>query len=97
MLSDELRTAVSEEADRRWPHVEGGDADLNSARAARRLSFRQGVEWSVDAWSDRHGDVWRLGSDGLMHSYETAPFPREHVEKKWGPLVPHPDRENGDR
>lgn len=26
--------------------------------------------------------------DGLMHTPETAPFPREHVEHKWGPLVP---------
>ena len=41
-----------------------------------------------DAWTDRHGDVWRLGPDGLMHTPETAPFPREHVEKKWGPLRP---------
>lgn len=40
------------------------------------------------AWSDRHGDIWRLGGDGLMHSPETAPFSREHVEKKWGPLTP---------
>lgn len=39
------------------------------------------------AWADRHGDIWREGDDGLMHSPETAPFTREHVEKKWGPLV----------
>ena len=39
-----------------------------------------------DAWVDRHGDVWRIGNDGLMHTPETRPFPREHVEKKWGPL-----------
>lgn len=39
---------------------------------------------------DRHGDIWTLGDDGLMHTPETAPFPREHVEKKWGPLVPVP-------
>lgn len=37
---------------------------------------------------DRHGDVWTLGDDGLMHTPETRPFPREHVEKKWGPLAP---------
>lgn len=41
-----------------------------------------------DAWVDNQGDVWRLGGDGLMHSYETAPFAREFVEKKWGPLRP---------
>lgn len=41
-----------------------------------------------EAWRDRHGDVWTLGADGLMHTPDTAPFSREHVEKKWGPLVP---------
>jgi hypothetical protein len=44
-----------------------------------------------DAWVDRHGDVWRLGNDGLLWTEDTAPFPREHVEKKWGPLRPHAD------
>ena len=43
---------------------------------------------AVTAWSDRHGDVWKLGSDGMLWTPETAPFPRGHVEKKWGPLVP---------
>lgn len=30
-----------------------------------------------------------------MHTPETAPFPREHVEKKWGPLrlIPDPTRD----
>ena len=37
---------------------------------------------------DRQGDVWVEGDDGLMHTPETMPFTREHVEKKWGPLVP---------
>lgn len=37
---------------------------------------------------DRHGDVWTLGDDGLMHTPETRPFPFEYVEKKWGPLLP---------
>ncbi|WNN94980.1 hypothetical protein SEA_MAGRITTE_3 [Microbacterium phage Magritte] len=41
-------------------------------------------------WRDRQGDVWELGDDGLLHSFETAPFSREHVEKKWGPLIPIP-------
>lgn len=40
------------------------------------------------AWTDRQGDVWRYGIDGLMHTPETAPFSREYVEKKWGPLHP---------
>lgn len=44
---------------------------------------------SVDetAWRDRQGDIWREGDDGLMHTPETAPFPRDYVEKKWGPLT----------
>ena len=39
-------------------------------------------------YADKHGDVWTLGDDGLMHSLETAPFPLEYVERKWGPLRP---------
>ena len=35
----------------------------------------------AELWIDRHGDVWRDGDDGLMHTPETRPFPREHVEK----------------
>jgi hypothetical protein len=38
-------------------------------------------------WRDIQGDVWTLGEDGLLHTPETAPFSREHVDKKWGPLV----------
>jgi hypothetical protein len=38
-------------------------------------------------WLDIHGDVWTLGEDGLLHTPETRPFSREHVEKKWGPLI----------
>jgi hypothetical protein len=48
---------------------------VNAAQAARRQS-----------WIDKHGDVWRYGDDGLMHTPETRPFPREYVERKWGPL-----------
>jgi hypothetical protein len=47
----------------------------------------------ASSWTDRQGDVWRLREGSLLHTPETAPFPREHVEKKWGPLVPN--RENG--
>jgi len=39
-------------------------------------------------WIDQQGDIWVLGADGLMHTPETVPFPREYVEKKWGPLKP---------
>jgi hypothetical protein len=42
----------------------------------------------TEAWIDKQGDVWRLGEDGLMHTFETAPFPRAYVERKWGPLKP---------
>lgn len=42
----------------------------------------------AEAWRDRQGDIWVLGEDDLLHARETAPFPREQVEKKWGPLVP---------
>jgi hypothetical protein len=40
----------------------------------------------MTAWIDNQGDVWEMGADGQMHTRETRPFPREHVEKKWGPL-----------
>lgn len=43
---------------------------------------------SMGAWRDRQGDVWTEGADGLMHTPETRPFPRDYVERKWGPLVP---------
>lgn len=42
------------------------------------------------AWIDKHGDVWVPGDDGLLHTPETAPFPAEYVERKWGPLEPVP-------
>lgn len=43
---------------------------------------------AATAWRDRHGDVWREAPDGMMHTPETRPFTREHVERKWGPLEP---------
>lgn len=45
----------------------------------------------TQGWRDQHGDLWFEGEDGLLHAFETAPFPREHVEKKWGPLTPSID------
>ena len=36
---------------------------------------------------DRQGDLWTVGADGLMESFETASFPIEHVRRKWGPLT----------
>lgn len=41
----------------------------------------------TEYWIDRHGDVWTENEDGLMETPDTRPFPREHVEKKWGPIV----------
>lgn len=46
-----------------------------------------GPEPESGSWRDRHGDVWTLGSDGLLHSFETQSFPHDYVEKKWGPLT----------
>ena len=44
-------------------------------------------QWgSGSRFRDKHGDIWTYGADGLMHAPETAPFSREHVERKWGPL-----------
>ena len=41
------------------------------------------------AWADRHDDVWIFpGGGDVGYSFETQPFSREHIEKKWGPLVP---------
>lgn len=42
------------------------------------------------AVADRHGDVWTPRADGLWETPETAPFPWEHVARKWGPLHPVP-------
>lgn len=44
MLNDEQRSPVKAEADRRWPHT--GDADVDTIRAVRRLTFYQGAEWA---------------------------------------------------
>jgi len=38
-------------------------------------------------WRDRHGDIWTEGADGLLHTPESRPFSRGHVERKWGPLT----------
>ena len=64
-------------------------------------------EWGLHRFKDRHGDLWVFGADGLMHTPETAPFPYEHVKRKWGPLriidmegvrpaVSHPNGRSGD-
>lgn len=39
-----------------------------------------------EAVVDRHGDVWTPGPDGLLYTPETRPFPRDYIERKWGPL-----------
>lgn len=76
-----------------WPIVEHPCRTVNFLRSALRpeAATTEGAVAEPDAWVDRHGDVWRLGNDGLLWTEETAPFPREHVEKKWGPLRPVAD------
>jgi len=45
-------------------------------------------QWgSASAWRDNMGDIWHQRDDGRLDSFETAPFPRERVEKRWGPLT----------
>lgn len=42
-------------------------------------------------WMDRHGDRWIYDpSDNLLHSPETRAFTLDHIQKKWGPLIPIP-------
>lgn len=69
MLSDDLRARVNAHADREWPHVEGGDPDVNSARSVRRLTFRQGVEWAMGHMTE----ALRQAADDfatIAHPYE---------------------------
>lgn len=60
--------------------------DLDPAKVTCQLCLTLLAKSESLSWVDRQGDVWRVGDDGLMHTPETAPFPREHVERKWGPL-----------
>lgn len=55
--------------------------------------FKQWGDQSL--WRDRQGDVWQPEEDGLMHAPETAPFSRDHVERKWGPLKAVPNKAAG--
>jgi hypothetical protein len=84
-----LRTTASERHDR---GLHGSDLCIGHPSPD---TDGEPCEWCQDcacsvtehhAWTDRVGDVWQYGIDGLMHTPETTPFPREHVEKKWGPL-----------
>lgn len=62
-------------------------AEILAREAKWEQRTRRQVAEHYGPWRDRHGDVWQLGDDGLMHTPETIPFKREYVEKKWGPLV----------
>ncbi|TDP92348.1 hypothetical protein EDF62_1554 [Leucobacter luti] len=64
--------------------VEVDEQRTRAVKAEHQLELMRTAASTV--WIDIHGDVWVLGDDGLMHSPETAPFSREHVEKKWGPM-----------
>lgn len=68
--------------------TDGGERVWWSTTLAEVVDDRESTAPDPTGWVDRHGDVWREGADGLMHTPETRPFPREHVEKKWGPLRP---------
>lgn len=72
------------------PHEERSRAGEPALRESVWLSWAQEVPPRAggEQWLDRHGDVWTLGADGLLHTPETRPFHREHVERKWGPLRP---------
>ena len=47
MLEDQDRARTMRESARRWPHDNDASEATNSARAVRRLTFRQGVEWAI--------------------------------------------------
>lgn len=81
-LSD-LRDYLARAEAENWAYLPDLDGHDSHALAAEVVAAD-----SASAWRDRQGDVWELGADGLMHTPETAPFSREHVEKKWGPLIP---------
>lgn len=48
MLEDQDRARTMRESARRWPHDFNASEATNSARAVRRLTFRQGVEWALE-------------------------------------------------
>lgn len=48
MLSDRDRAHTLREAERRWPHDHNAAEYTNTARAVRRMTFRQGVEWALE-------------------------------------------------
>ena len=72
-------------------NVGGGTSGIGLFEACARCAELvdgpiRGMNADDFGWVDRHCDIWRFGDDGLMHTPETAPFSRAHVEKKWGPL-----------
>lgn len=70
-----------------------GHAAVMRATAARIEALEARLARVTDeeplAWADRHGDVWVFpGGGDTGYSFETQPFSRTHIEKKWGPLAP---------
>ena len=64
------------------------DAGVVAHRSGGLRTLRPDKQWGdASAWADRQGDVWHQRDDGQLETFETAPFSREHVEKKWGPLI----------
>jgi len=60
---------------------------LRDQCSAHGIAFHFKQWGDASAWADRQGDVWHQRDDGQLETFETAPFSREHVEKKWGPLI----------
>jgi len=48
MLEGRDRAHTMREANRRWPHEHESGEVTSTARAVRRLTFRQGVEWALE-------------------------------------------------
>ena len=80
----ESRTAAkAAQRDHRFPPIDRSD-DPELQRMTDPAATKNAGGPSID----RHGDIWQLGTDGRLWSYETAPFTRGYVERKWGPLRP---------
>lgn len=60
---------------------------LRDQCAAHGVAFHFKQWGDASAWRDKQGDIWYFRADGDLETFETAPCPRERVEKKWGPLV----------
>ena len=85
-----LHHLIDETGDGDWGAVWENVAELGErARRAEAALARVTDDSNPPAWIDRHGDVWVFpGGGDTGYSFETQPFSRTHIEKKWGPLTP---------